>query len=212
MLPPFAADDVLIEGLMLTRRPAVAGVEGEPSGYGEFNLAPMGPVVSPGFERFTFRPFKSASTYRNLKATGQAVFHVTDDACLIARAAVSRLVIGVDVEVQPARVVEGLVIKQACRAYELQVESIDDSHERTTIIARPVHVERLRDFLGFNRARHALIEAAILATRLHLTGTEVVLAEYSRLQVPVDKTGSAREAAAFAGLVEYVKAWKPRDA
>lgn len=199
MLPPYLPEEMLVEGLMLTCQVS-QGVT--PAAC---NLAPMGPIVTEGFERFLFRPFKSSSTYRNLKATGQGVFHITDDACLIARAAVSKLRVGEDVKVVPAKVVEGLVLADACRAYELKVESLEDQEERTTIIARAVHVERLRDFWGFNRARHAILEAAILATRLHLTGKGPVLEEYAKLQVAVDKTGGQKEQEAMAGLRRWVE-------
>ncbi len=193
---------MLVEGLMLTaQRPDSA----EPDA---FNLAPMGPIVTPGFERFTFRPFKTSSTYKNLKATGQGAFHITDDACLIARAAISKLSVARDVKVQRASVIQGLILADACRAYELKVESIDDAEDRTTIIARSVHVTRLRDFWGFNRARHAILEAAILATRLHLTGSEPVLAEYAKLQTAIDKTGSQAEHDTLAMLKAHVAAWR----
>ena len=62
----------------------------------------------------------------------------------------------------------------------------------------------LREFLGFNRAQHAVLEAAILATRIHLTGAAAILAEYDRLQVAVDKTGAAAEQRAFAFLRSHV--------
>jgi uncharacterized protein len=199
MLPPYAPQDMLVEGLMLTRqRPDSA----DPV---DSNLAPMGPIVSPGFERFTFRPFKTSSTYKNLKATGQGVFHITDDACLIAKAAISKLTAGGEIGVIPATVIQGSILQNACRAYELQIDSIDDKDDRTTIIAHPVHIHRLRDFWGFNRARHAILEAAILATRLHLTGPEPVLAEYAKHQSAIDKTGSQAEHDALAMLRNYVE-------
>ena len=48
------------------------------------------------------------------------------------------------------------------------MKSIDASGERVNIEAEVVHIGRTRDFFGFNRAKHAVVEAAILATRLHL--------------------------------------------
>ena len=38
-------------------------------------------------ERFLLRPFPTSQTYRNLKAHGEGVLHVTDDVLLLARAA-----------------------------------------------------------------------------------------------------------------------------
>jgi uncharacterized protein len=203
MLPPYAPEDMLVEGLMLT----ASALETHASECPFYNLAPMGPIVTPGFARFTFRPFKTSSTYKNLKATGEGVFHITDDAAMIARAAISKIPFE-SVQTQPATRIQGRIITGACRAYELKVDSIDDHQDRTTIVAHPVHVERLRDFWGFNRARHAVLEAAILATRLHLTGPEPVLSEYAKLQIAVDKTGAQAEHDAMAMLRRHVEEWK----
>src|SRR6058998_1593136 len=63
-----------------------------------------------------------------------------------------------------------------------------------------------REFLGFNRARNAVLEAAILATRTHLLPPEQISADFARLQVIVDKTAGPREREAMALLSEYVRA------
>ena len=63
----------------------------------------------------------------------------------------------------------------------------------------------LRDFLGFNRAKHAVLEAAILATRIHILPREEILSEFARLKTPVDKTAGPRELEAFALLDQYVR-------
>jgi len=62
-----------------------------------------------------------------------------------------------------------------------------------------------REFIGFNRARHAVLEAAIYATRLHLLPHAFVESELQRLQVIVDKTAGAQEREAMALLTEHVR-------
>ncbi len=71
---------------------------------GALNVAPMGPDVSEGLERFTLRPYRTSTTLRNLDATGAGVLHITDDVVLIAHAAIKRLG---PVESRPAAVVAG---------------------------------------------------------------------------------------------------------
>lgn len=189
----------ILEGLMTTLD--VGGV---------LNVAPMGPMVDEAMATFILRPFVTSTTYQNFKATRQGVFHVTDDALLIARGAMGKLKherqdpSQQSLPTQPATHVQGVVLTDACRYHELEVESIDDSQDRTVIKARCVHAQSLRDFLGFCRAKHAVIEAAILATRLHLTGTTAVLEEYDRLKVIVQKTGAADEHQAMKELTDYV--------
>ena len=71
--------------------------------------------------------------------------------------------------------------------------SIDDTPPRSRIETRRGAPGPRREFIGFNRARHAVLEAAILATRTHLLPAEEIRAEYARLQVIVDKTAGPRE-------------------
>ena len=71
----------------------------------------------------------------------------------------------------------GFVLTGACRFYEFEVRSIDESQERTQIRAEVVHRGTLREFFGLNRAKHAVVEAAILATRMHLIPKEEIRAE-----------------------------------
>jgi hypothetical protein len=102
-------------------------------------------------------------------------------------------------------VVHGVVLEAACSWRELEVVSVDDTPPRSRIETRVVHRGRRREFLGFNRARHAVLEAAILATRTHLIPAEDIRAEFARLQVIVDKTAGPREQEAMAVLTRHVQ-------
>jgi hypothetical protein len=169
---------------------------------GTLNIAPMGPHVDAGMRRFLLRPFRTAQTYRNLKERGEGVFHVTDDVLLLARAALG------PVEplpaLLPATSVHGYILQGACRYYEFRVRSFDEREERVRIEAEVVNASRLRDFFGFNRAKHAVVEAAILATRTDFLPLEEIEAEYRKLAVLVDKTSGAQEAEALAFLQAHV--------
>ena len=76
--------------------------------------------------------------------------------------------------------------------------------ERTEISANVVEHGRIRDFFGFNRAKHAVIEAAILATRVQFLSASVVQSEFDRLSVIVEKTGGHQERSAFAFLQAHI--------
>jgi hypothetical protein len=170
---------------------------------GAINIAPMGPIVDASMKRLRLRPFKTAQTYANLKHHGEGVFHVTDDVLLLAQAAVGA--IGPPPLLIPATQVRGHILQDACRFYEFRVDRIDDSQERTEIDATVVAGGQLREFFGFNRAKHAVVEAAILATRVHLLAREEILAEFKKLAVLVDKTGGDQEHQAFDLLRAYVE-------
>jgi hypothetical protein len=172
------------------------------SAEGDLNIAPMGPRVIGSFERFILRPFQTAQTYRNLKAHGEGVLHVTDDVLLLARAALGP--VEPPPPLVPATQVRGFVLQDACRYYEFRVRSIDDRRDRAEMQAQVVYARRLRDFFGFNRAKHAVLEAAILATRTDFLPLDVVEAEYRKLAVVIDKTGGEAEHRAFALLRDHL--------
>ena len=100
--------------------------------------------------------------------------------------------------------VAGRILLDACRYYEFRVVELDDREERTTIVVETVAQGRLRDFFGFNRAKHAVVEAAILATRTEFLPLDEMLADFRKLAVLVDKTGGPRERAAFTLLHRHV--------
>jgi hypothetical protein len=170
---------------------------------GGVHVAPMGPIVDDRLERLWLRPFRTSATFQNMRRSGVGVFHVTDDVDLVARAAIGRL--EPMPRVYPSTAVAGAILADACRWYAFEVESLDESAERASLVARIVDRGAQREFFGFNRAKHAVVEAAILATRVHLLDAEQLLAEFERLALPVTKTGAAAEAHAFALLRDYVQ-------
>lgn len=201
MKPPYPADWMLIEGVMTTLSPPpITG----PSDR-RLNIAPMGVIVDPTFHNFVLRPFKTSTTYRNIRGSGEAVFHVMDDALLIARAAIGPVSPGPDLPIMPATHVQGVILANACRYYELKATKIIDHEDRTTIIALAIGATTVRDFVGFHRAKHAVLEAAIMATRLHLTGATAVLKEFEKLQIIIDKTGTTSEFQAMDELRQFVQ-------
>jgi hypothetical protein len=166
------------------------------------HIAPMGPRVEPDMREFVLRPFRTATTFHNLKCRRQGVLHVTDDVELLARAAVGQ--VDTPPVTLPAAAVEGRILADACRWYAFRVCNVDESHERATIAAEIVDRGTIRDFFGFNRAKHAVVEAAILATRTQLLPADEIRADFRRLAVLVDKTGGPAEHRAFEFLRSYV--------
>ena len=169
---------------------------------GRVNCAPMG--VEWGEDVIVLKPFLETATYRNVVATRAAVVNLIDDARVFARAAISNP----EYPTQPATVIRGVVLVDACSWRELTVRSIDSTPPRSRIEMAVVHRGVTREFIGFNRARHAVLEAAIYSTRLHLLSREFIESEMARLQVIVDKTAGPDEQEAMALLVDHMrKVW-----
>jgi len=153
---------------------------------GTVNCAAMG--VEWGDEQIVIKPFRGTRTLRNLRATPAAVVHLTDDILLFSQAALG----DPHPPTRPAAHVEGAILEDACSWREVRVEAIDDGERAratTTVVASGTG----REFLGFNRACHAVLEASILASRARLLDAEEIRGELARLQVLVDKTAGPRE-------------------
>jgi hypothetical protein len=166
---------------------------------GAVNFAPMG--VEWGEERIVLKPFLETTTFRNVSRSRVAVVNLTDDVMLFAQGAIS----SPSYPAVPAERVRGVVLEAACSWREIEVVAVDDTPPRSRIETRVVHHGFRREFLGFNRARHAVLEAAILATRTHLLPAEQIRADFERLQVIVDKTAGPREHEAMALLTAHVR-------
>lgn len=166
---------------------------------GRVNCAPMG--VEWGEEIIVIKPYQETATYRNLLANDAAVVNLTDNVLLFAQSAISNPVF----PTRPATTVAGVVLQDVCSWREVQVEAIDDQQPRARITTRVVQRGFAREFLGFNRARHAVLEAAILATRTRFLPREQILSEFEHLQIIVDKTAGPQEHEAMKLLTHYVQ-------
>jgi hypothetical protein len=181
---------MILEGIVTTR-----------NADGSTNVSPMGPRVAADGRTFTLRPFQTSTTYQNLKRRGFGVLHVTDDVELIATAAIGRLASPELAEIPGFSVPR---LADTCRWQAFRVTLLDDASERTTIACEVVSKGRVRDFFGFNRAKHAVIEGAILATRIGIVPAEEIRREFARLAVIVEKTAGDQERRAWNILAAFV--------
>jgi uncharacterized protein len=175
------------------------------SAAGAVNIAPMGPVVDEAFDRLVLRPFSTSQTCQNLLDHREGVLHVTDDVLLLARAALGA--VEPVPALRPATSVRGFVLADACRYYEFRVSHVDTSEPRVRFEAEVTQRGRQRDFFGFNRAKHAVVEAAILATRTAFLPVNEIDKEFQKLGVIVAKTGGPPEHAAFQLLQDHLRSF-----
>lgn len=184
---------MIIEGLIAT-----LNADGSP------HLTAMGPRFD-DWERdeFELRPYVGSTTLVNLLREGEGVFHLTDDVPLLVRAALGQLDSHPDF--RAARHVRSIVVPSANQWLEFKVERTDLSEPRHRLDCRVVHREVGVPFRGLNRARHALLEAAILATRVTLISWQEILEQFESLWIPVSKTSSADDAQLWNWLVGHVE-------
>jgi hypothetical protein len=167
---------------------------------GTVNCAAMG--VEWGDDVIVIKPFPSTRTLRNLRATGAAVVNLTDDILLFTEAALG----DPHPPTRPSATVAGAVLANACSWREVTVEAIDDEGPRARVTTQVVDRGTGREFIGFSRACHAVLEASIIASRARWLPPENIRAELDRLQVLVDKTAGPREREAMELVRRRVRA------
>ena len=170
---------------------------------GTVNVAPMGPQVDEQFTQFLLRPFPGSRTYENLLRTRQATFHVTDDVEMIAQAAVG------DLHPSPTFLESSAsgyhVLANCCRWFQLEAVQIDTTGERAALACRVKQQGHVREFFGLNRAKHAVLELAILATRVHLLPPDKIDQAIAEMTPWVEKTGGDAELRAWQFLRETIE-------
>jgi uncharacterized protein len=186
----------------LDRVPLIETVVTTTGSDGAVNCGAMG--VRWGDPEIVFWPFHATRTFKNLCFRGEAVVHLTDDVLLFVQAALGHP----RPPMHAARAVAGFVISDANSWREVVVTEISPSEDgmaRSRVRARVVASDTgTRPPLGLCRARHAVVEASIVASRLRWLDAEGVSSELARLQELVDKTGGACEREAMAYVRRYV--------
>lgn len=161
--------------------------------YDQTRFAPMGATVADegAPDRVLIRPFSSSKTGSLLLQKGCGVLNFTDDVFLFVLTALT--------DINPAAC--AAVLDNVCYWWEITVDGVtkDGVADRWDIECRVVAKNTVRMFSSFNRGKHAVLEAAILASRVsliyepraHLTES------IKELEKIVIKTGGERELEAF---------------
>lgn len=167
---------------------------------GRVHVAPIGLIEEAG--GFVIAPFRPSTTLDNLHANPYAVANYTDDVLVFAGCLTGRC----DWPTRPATKVPGIILPQALSHAELEVERVTEDAVRPRFHCRVVHEETHAPFRGFNRAQAAVVEAAILVSRLHMLPREKIEREIAYLQIAIDKTAGPRERQAWEWLTERIAA------
>ena len=154
-----------------------------------------------GGEGLDRRPARPSTTLDNLRVTPFAVANFTDDVLVFAGCLTGRK----DWPTRPATMLLASSLDGALSHAELKVEEVDEDEQRPRFHCRVVHQAMHAPFLGFNRAQGAVIEAAILATRLHMLPRDKIERELGYLQIAMEKTAGPREHEAWRLLIEKIE-------
>ncbi|HVS26758.1 MAG TPA: DUF447 domain-containing protein [Burkholderiales bacterium] len=164
------------------------------------HIAPMGIREESGLIVLT--PFRPSTTLDNVLANGHAVLNSCDDVRIFAGCLTNRR----DWPTVSADKVPGVRLAAALAHWELKLEKIEEDELRPRLLCRVMHQVSHSPFRGFNRAQAAVLEAAILVSRLHLLPWEKIEAEVKYLAIAISKTAGPREQEAWGWLMEKIKA------
>ena len=168
------------------------------SADGETHSAPMGITEVNGY--FLIKPFKPSATYENLKNHRQCTINYTDDVRVFAGSLTGRR----DWTTLPCQRIKGQYLSQAIAHSELNVIDFDDNDPRASFTGEIVYEQSHALFRGFNRAQSAVIDAAILVSRLKMLPAEKIRQEIAYLTIAIDKTAGPRELEAWDWLIAKI--------
>lgn len=166
---------------------------------GQAHVTPFG--VREENDLIVIAPFKPSSTLDNIIETRAAVINLTDDVRIFASAIVKH---HQDYLLTKASKVIGYRLAHTLSHKELRLIHVKEHKDRPELHMQVVHQATHQPFSGFNRAQAAVIELAVLASRLAMLPKEKIMTEMDYLQIAIDKTAGTRELEAWQWLTEKV--------
>ncbi|QBR70060.1 DUF447 domain-containing protein [Beijerinckiaceae bacterium] len=168
---------------------------------GRTHIAPLG--LTEDGQGWIIAPFHPSTTLDNLVDNPFAVANYTDNARMFAGLVTGRhdwpLVAGTKAPVPR--------LAGALAHAELKVTRVEEDPQRPRFHCEILHKEQHAPFEGFNRARNAVLEFAILVTRLHILPREKIDREIAYLSIALEKTAGPEEREAWSWLMQKYEAF-----
>ena len=124
-------------------------------------ISPLGIYIDE--EILRIKPFKPSISLDNILRNKSGVINYVDDVRVFASCIVKN-----DLKIELTKVdkIDCSRIKSAVSHTEFIIDHVKDDNLRPTIICKPVNEEIHRMYYGLNRAKSAVLELCILASRL----------------------------------------------
>jgi len=170
---------------------------------GRPHIAPMGVRFEEGFA--ILAPFRPSATLDNVIATNSAVINFTTDVRVFAGC-----VTGIQREwpTLAASTVKSVRLVETLAHTELHLAELLDDDTRPVLRMECVHRTTHAPFPGFNRAQAAVVEGAILVSRLFMLPREKVDSEIEYLRIAIDKTAGDNERIAWNWLLQAIERYR----
>lgn len=169
---------------------------------GMTHIAPMGVHITQN--EFIILPFRPSTTLNNILQSKSAVINYCDDVRVFAGCLTGRR----DWPLTPTEIIPGHYISSALAHKELTLDRVEDDETRPKLYCTAIHTVNHAPFLGYNRAQFAVLEAAILASRLHMLPLEKIESEIAYLSIGFNKTAGNKEREAWGWLMAIIEKHK----
>ncbi|SAK69543.1 hypothetical protein AWB79_03710 [Caballeronia hypogeia] len=174
-------------------------------GEGRPHIAPMGVRFEGGFA--ILAPFRPSTTLDNVIATKSACVNFTTDVRVFAGCVTG---IAREWPTVAADTVPSVRLAETLAHTELRLAEISDDDTRPTLRMECVHRATHAPFPGFNRAQAAVVEGAILVSRLFMLPADKVDSEIAYLRIAIDKTAGDAEREAWQWLLRSIDAHRAK--
>ncbi len=152
-------------------------------------------------DNIVISPYKPSTTLDNILATKCAVMNLTDDVRVFAGALTGRQ----PWQLLPANKIKACMLVDCLAHVELELLEVRDDATRPQLIMKKIAEYNHKPFAGFNRAQAAVLELAVLVSRLHLLPKEKIMHEVEYLKIAIDKTAGERELEAWQWLTKKIE-------
>ena len=164
----------------------------------EVNFSPFG--IQKNKNQILISPYIPSKTLLNLKLTKCAVVNYTDNTnffvnCIIGNKKFKK---------KKCKNFSGFFLED-CFGYEqVKVKKIIKNKLRPTFVCEIDKSFHIKNYEGHNRAKASIIEACILASRVHLLRKNKILNELSYLSIAVEKTAGSLEKKSWKKILNYI--------
>ena len=166
------------------------------------HIAPMGIHLQDN--EFIILPFRPSTTLDNILESKTAVINYCDDVRIFAGCLTAKR----DWPLTATNKFKGHYLSSALAHREVELLRIEDDETRPKLYCKTVHSVNHAPFQGFNRAQFAVLEAAILVSRLHMLPLEKIESEIDYLRIALDKTAGDKEREAWGWLMAIIEQHK----
>ena len=163
------------------------------------HIAPMGIREEQGFT--VISPFKPSATLDNIQHSHTATVNRVTDVRVFAGCLTGRR----DWPLEDTAVIPGKRLACALSHVELELDHFEDDDLRPDFYLKVVHEATHAPFTGFNRAQAAVLEAAILVSRLHMLPEQKIKQELEYLTIAIEKTAGDNELVAWNWLMDKIR-------